>query len=1222
MTYPTSNPERTEQQRVVAITNTSLLSNGDKERIQYISSVQQSFDKKCNRKETAESTAILEAAYIWDEQIGKTASRDTKCSNVQRNGPGGGRRDSITGGTGGPTDINRPSGVLTDDYIGRPFIERIYETAGVQYSVSALELGTSGGTPITIEANNIDKENMRAVLVDPEGINPDVWVNDGKILDHTNGKIKFDGVYWNIQILMPPGQGRIMRLKLISVVYQLESVFSGKDLVGYKKPELLPLLSTITSPTDGCDTNQYESELLWAARIDQVSKKERETNPSLYRRACLKYFAITLKGDNFGNNTRSLQLWVELVGEKLMFPVFNGSNYQTDNSFSPDRGFAGCTSSFCFKHKHNELVVMGPEGYGKECILKLSVAGQQISVPFSFQAPEADYSEPNPYSANGDDITIHGQNFGGVASTAIVFIDGKECKAEREEHATWLREHPVKGLPYISCTAQQTMAGIANISVFVAGQQSRIIQVSSVQRAGVRSVCKSSTSETEVDIKTGQAQDYWGRIDPRRELCTECPDGSGCNTDETYDAPFATENFYIQKLDISGGRSSLFLEPVPGDRISKREKRDYERATENQTVSMRVCPPERLLDPVMDKALHIRFEQAVLNKRDFCLSVLPCKPAVACSGRNQCAEKYEGNLPRCLIARSTDTAAEVGAFLTPVVQLCNHSLQCGVSSADAAFKAKNSVSKSCANALTVVCQCPADWEFSKLKTTKDHTEVSNINVKSPVSVVQAADGTETWEEYDYDYEGSHSCLKRCIRTEEKLEELKLAGCLESMMQEHLSGLYPSYFNPEDSAGCVPHSYCVNSTGIKGPSCLADQDCDDGACQIFGECECEASPRCIECTAGKHYRRDGKCEECPKNMALVFIGFFVGLLVMAGGMYWLDRKDFNLAFISIPIDYFQVLALFSRADIRWPPELLEILYALRFFNFNIDVATPECLLVGIFTYEMKFFATLLILPAIIVLLLLTWGFHCCWQTVCMKRKIDKLYSSKLVGTFLLSVYFLFLSCTTRALEIFNCSPTDPDDGWTYTDFTDRKCDGGGLCRCGDPEHLPLQLAPYATIALIVYTLGFPLFLLWILRFGDRRNLIKEDQLLRAAGVGDTYESNNRAFYIRVMFHKMYYYYKPGKTYWLLYILIRKAGIATCGLIFRTNPGFMLAGVLLILFVCYMLQVKHQPYMSTSQRKLVLADHAIKVANQDSTHMAIAYSIAKGTSRVLSSSLHTL
>ena len=133
----------------------------------------------------------------------------------------------------------------------------------------------------------------------------------------------------------------------------------------------------------------------------------------------------------------------------IIFPVFDGSKYQTSDV--SERGFAGCVSSFCFQHKHNELILMGPEGYGADCILYISVAGQQINIPFSFQAPEADYSEPNPYSANGDSITIHGQNFGGVASNALVIIDGEPCKSEGKDYATWFPEHPVKGLPYISC---------------------------------------------------------------------------------------------------------------------------------------------------------------------------------------------------------------------------------------------------------------------------------------------------------------------------------------------------------------------------------------------------------------------------------------------------------------------------------------------------------------------------------------------------------------------------------------------------------------------------------------------------------------------------------------------------------------------------------------------------------------------------------------------------
>ena len=350
------------------------------------------------------------------------------------------------------------------------------------------------------------------------------------------------------------------------------------------------------------------------------------------------------------------------------------------------------------------------------------------------------------------------------------------------------------------------------------------------------------------------------------------------------------------------------------------------------------------------------------------------------------------------------------------------------------------------------------------------------------------------------------------------------------------------------------------------------------------------------------------EECPKNIELLVAAFFCGILICVVGAYILDQRDFNLAFLFIPVDYFQVLALFSKADIKWPPALLQILYAMQFFNINIDVATPECLLAGVFTYEMKFAATLILPLLTVVFLILAFFWHIIWQKCCLHgQKTDKYYAAKLMGTFMLIMYIFFLSCMTRSMEIFNCSPTDPDDGWLYVDFTDESCDGGGLCRCNDPEHLPFKLLPYATIGLCVYTLGFPFFLWYILK--KHKKSIKEDQILRAAGCGDTPDTNPNAYFLRIKYHKMYYHFKPGKTYWMLYILARKAGIAIFGLIFKTNPGFMLAMVLLVLFVSYMLQIRHQPYMSTNQRNIVLAEHQIKVAEGNDVHRRIAASIEK-------------
>ena len=1112
--------ERTPQQQVVAIVNASTLSQSQKERAQCVALVQQAFDKKCSGRETGESRQILDTAYTWDDKPGKRESRTIKCWwDVGPGAISGGYGPTPTGPDGQGSGVD---GFKSDDYVGRPIITRIYPTT--ETSVNIMKLNTQGGVQLTVEAFNMDQQSTRAVLVDDNNVWPDIWVNNGKTLPPSS--FYFDGLRWNLQLMVPPGQGLTMRLKLISTRLGLESVHSGFDIMGFAAPKFNETYITniLNSPTDSCQENQFESELSWAARIDNVGKKKREENPGKYRRKCQKHFEIKIRGINFGKNTTTLKVWIkgtnmlsmkddEANVNDIIFPVFDGSKYQTSDV--SERGFAGCVSSFCFQHKHNELTLMGPEGYGADCTLYVSVAGQQINIPFSFQAPEADYSEPNPYSANGDSITIHGQNFGGVASNALVIIDGEPCKSEGKDYATWFPEHPVKGLPYISCKALQTMAGIANISVFVAGQQSRIVPIKSVSRAGVRSVCKDSELEEDIDLKTGQSKAYWGRIDPARELCTACREGSGCMSD-TYAPPFSTAEFYIQKLDISGGRNALYS--TKNDLISVRERRDYSRAVEQQSVSLRVCPPERLLDPVLDAKMYKRFEQAVMNKRDFCLTVLPCKPAEACMGKNVCAEKYEANLLRCKLQRSTNPGAtEDNPLPTPVVQYCNHTLQCRIKSMGRdQFKGNG---ETCALALVDVCRCPTDWELSATYNRKTGSPV-NANLPSATSSWSVGGASETWTEYENDRMGGHECMKQCIRDAGKLASLVENGCLEEQLQKRLGGGYPDYFHEEDSATCVPRGYCVNSTGFKGATCLADKDCDEGSCQVFGECECEASPRCIECTAGTHYRRDGKCEECPKNMILVFVGFFVGIVVLLAGMYYLDQQDFNLAFVSIPVDYFQVLALFSRADIRWPPALLEILYALRFFNFNIDVATPECLLVGLFTYEHKFYATLLLLPCAGVGLLLIWGWHCIFNKYVLHRSIDKLYSSKLVGTFLLSVYFMFLSVTTRALEVFNCSPTDPDDGWTYTDFTDRACDGGGLCRCGDPEHLPWKLAPFAITSLLLYTLGFPVLLFWILRCGGRKNLIKEDQILRAAGVGDTLSTNNRAFFIRVKYHKMY------------------------------------------------------------------------------------------------------
>jgi hypothetical protein len=233
-------------------------------------------------------------------------------------------------------------------------------------------------------------------------------------------------------------------------------------------------------------------------------------------------------------------------------------------------------------------------------------------------------------------------------------------------------------------------------------------------------------------------------------------------------------------------------------------------------------------------------------------------------------------------------------------------------------------------------------------------------------------------------------------------------------------------------------------------------------------------------------------------------------------------------------------------------------------------------------------------------------HLSDRIIMKKTKTDKFYLSKMIGVFMLLMYYLYLMTARAALQIFNCNPSEPDDGFLYTQFADEECDGG-MCRCNDPNHIQVRLIFPAVLALFVYTLGYPVLVYLVLR--ANKHLVKEDQLLRTLNTGDTPGTNKYAYHIRRRFHKLYYHFKPGKWYWIVIIIMRKAGIVVAGLMFRANPGFQLSLILLVLFSAYVVQVKHQPYMSTAQRKTVILDHQEKAKNGHPLHVGLAARIAE-------------
>jgi hypothetical protein len=116
--------------------------------------------------------------------------------------------------------------------------------------------------------------------------------------------------------------------------------------------------------------------------------------------------------------------------------------------------------------------------------------------------------------------------------------------------------------------------------------------------------------------------------------------------------------------------------------------------------------------------------------------------------------------------------------------------------------------------------------------------------------------------------------------------------------------------------------CRHKTRVR---CLAPRACDPPE-SCIGEDQCSApyinvAPvyRCATCADG-YYRLAGKCRVCPNNPWVLVVAFIVIVLAVAVVGYVLNRKSVNIAFLSIGIDYFQVLAMFSRSNVKWPERM--------------------------------------------------------------------------------------------------------------------------------------------------------------------------------------------------------------------------------------------------------------------------------------------------------------
>jgi hypothetical protein len=326
-------------------------------------------------------------------------------------------------------------------------------------------------------------------------------------------------------------------------------------------------------------------------------------------------------------------------------------------------------------------------------------------------------------------------------------------------------------------------------------------------------------------------------------------------------------------------------------------------------------------------------------------------------------------------------------------------------------------------------------------------------------------------------------------------------------------------------------------------------------------------------------------------------FVVGILFIGMFGFWLNKKNINLALMSISVDYVQVLGLFARSKIEWPLILKDLFSYMSFFNFNLDLTAPECLAPSI-DYRLKWIGTMILPMAVFFLLLAGFGTIYVYQRFFRRANERRRTAHKAptVGAALTLSYFMYLYVSRSVLDIFNCSPTDPPDDWPHgymqADFIPCQKVGG--------THL--QLVPWAWVFLFVYVLAYPFGIYSWLR--HHRQVVKVDQLLRAYGYGHSEKtSDRRHFEFRRMFHKVYYHFKPGKWYWISVIISRKFFIAITALLFRSTPGYQLAMIVLVLFASYSFHIHHHPFMSRPEHRAMTLSHEKRVESNDRLHLLL-------------------
>ena len=134
---------------------------------------------------------------------------------------------------------------------------------------------------------------------------------------------------------------------------------------------------------------------------------------------------------------------------------------------------------------------------------------------------------------------------------------------------------------------------------------------------------------------------------------------------------------------------------------------------------------------------------------------------------------------------------------------------------------------------------------------------------------------------------------------------------------------------------------LNSDGSLSPCVPA------GACSGSNVCASgHTGVLCGSCETN-HYRADsGECRGCSPATVYLVLALLVFLVLMGVVLFKLAKHaTAYFASLSVAFSYFQVLAILSSFELKWPSFVRSFLTFFKVFNFNVALFNPKCAVSG-------------------------------------------------------------------------------------------------------------------------------------------------------------------------------------------------------------------------------------------------------------------------------------